>query len=100
MTRRKFTASFKTKVVLEAIKERMSMADLAQKYELHPQMITNWKREFLDKAETVFSGAEQTKGAQTAGKEDQLLKIIGQQKVEIDFLKKVLSCSLKLSESR
>lgn len=37
MTRRKFTPKFKTKVVLEALKERHSLAELAQKYEIHPQ---------------------------------------------------------------
>lgn len=58
MTRRKFTAVFKTKVVIEALKERESLSELAQKYEIHPQQIGNWKREFLKRAEEVFSKGE------------------------------------------
>lgn len=86
MTRRKFTSAFKTKVVLEAIKERESLADLAQKYEIHPQQIGNWKREFLKSAENVFSVSERkSPKTQAEEKEEKLLKIIGQQKVELDF---------------
>ena len=39
MTRKKYTSKFKTKVVLEALKERSSVAELAQKYELAPQQM-------------------------------------------------------------
>jgi transposase len=48
MTRRK-SAKFKTQIVLEDLKERMSMTELAQKFELHPQQISNWKREVIRK---------------------------------------------------
>lgn len=92
MTRRKFTSTFKTKVVLEALKERDSLAELAQKYEIHPQQIGNWKREFLKSAENVFSVSEKKNPkTQAEEKEEKLLKIIGQQRVELDFLKKALS---------
>ena len=46
MKRRKFTSKFKTKVVLESLKERQTVAELAQKYEIHPTQISAWKREF------------------------------------------------------
>lgn len=91
MTRRKFTAKFKAKVAIEALKERDSLAVLAQKYELIPQQITNWKREFLEGSETIFEGKVKDKKTESQEKEDGLLKIIGQQKVEIDFLKRALS---------
>ena len=48
MTRRKFTSKFKTKVVLEALKERQTVKELAQKFEITPQQIDTWK--FLGKA--------------------------------------------------
>ncbi len=51
MTRKKFTPKFKTKVVLEALKERLSNQELAQKFDIHPQQISTWKREFLNGAE-------------------------------------------------
>ena len=90
MTRRKFTSKFKTKVSLEALKERSSVAELAQKYELHPQQISQWKREFISGAETVFENGKKSKKTEAEEREEQLLKLIGSQKVEIDFLKNAL----------
>jgi len=91
MTRKKFTSKFKTKVALEAIKERESLSVLAQKYDVIPQQITNWKREFLAGATSVFESNKKSKKTELQEKEEKLLKIIGQQKVEIDFLKHALS---------
>ena len=90
MTRRKFTAAFKTKVVLEALKERSSLAELAQKYELQPTQISAWKREFLDGASDVFDKGKKNKKSEAELEKERLLKTIGQQKVEIDFLKDAL----------
>ena len=91
MSRRKFTTKFKTKVVLEALKERSTLTVLSQKHGLLPQQITNWKREFLDGAEKVFEGKSKSKKTEAQEREESLLKIIGEQKVDIDFLKKALS---------
>ena len=91
MTRRKFTAKFKTKIVLEALKERETTNELSQRYDVAPQQITSWKREFLQKAENVFTKASKSKKSEAEEKEERLLKTIGQQKVELDFLKKALS---------
>jgi transposase len=90
MTRRRFTSKFKTKVVLEALKERHSLAELAQKYEIHPTQISSWKRDFLAVAETVFEKGQTDKRSDAEKKNDQLLKTIGQLKVENDFLKDAL----------
>lgn len=90
MTRRKFTAKFKTKVVLEALKERHSLAELAQKYQLHPTQINGWKRDFLSGAESVFENGNTDKRSESEKKNDQLLKTIGQLKVENDFLRDAL----------
>lgn len=90
MTRRKFTIKFKTKVVLEAIKEQSSLAELAQKYDLHPQQISNWKKEFLQKAESVFDNGTPSTKSEAEQEKDRLLKTIGQLKVENDFLKNAL----------
>ena len=67
------------------------MTDLAQKFELHPQQISNWKREFLDGAESVFANSKEDGKSEAEIEKERLLQTIGQQKVEIDFLKKVLS---------
>ncbi|MEM9687180.1 MAG: transposase [Bacteroidota bacterium] len=91
MKRRKFTPKFKAKVVLEALKERETVRELSQKYELSPQQINLWKREFLSNAGSVFSGGTKRKKSEVQEKEEQLLKTIGQLKVENDFLKNALS---------
>ena len=90
MTRRKFTTKFKTKVVLESLKERLSLAELAQKYELQPTQISNWKREFLNSAESVFEKGKKSNKSEAEEEKEKLLKTIGQLKVENDFLKDAL----------
>ena len=86
-TRRKFTTAFKTKVVLEALKERQTLSELAEKFELHPNQITSWKKEFLANAENAFSDGK-AESIDHEKEKDELYKQIGQLKVENDWLKK------------
>ena len=89
-TRRKFSVAFKTKVVLEVLKERATVSELAARFNLHPTQINTWKREFISNASKAFDpGQDQEK--EHKQEKDQLLKIIGEQKVAIDFLKRALS---------
>ena len=91
-SRSKFSAEFKAKVVIEALKERSSLEEIARKYEIHPNQIGTWKKEFLANAATVFASDEK-KSADKNQQEallDKLYSQIGQQKVEIDWLKKKL----------
>jgi transposase len=90
MTSKKYTSKFKTKVVLQTLKERSTVADLAQQYEIAPQQIHLWKREFLSKAESVFESKAKSLKSQAEEEKDTLLKSIGQLKVENDFLKNAL----------
>jgi len=90
MTRKKYTSKFKAKVVLEALKERSSIADMAQRFDLAPQQIHLWKREFLSGAESVFESKTKSIKSQAEEEKDRLLKSIGQLKVENDFLKNAL----------
>jgi transposase len=90
-SRRKFNSEFKTKVVLEALKERVTIESLAVKYELHPNQITTWKKEFLSKASLVFDGSGIKDAAQQQEQiMEKLYAQIGQLKVENDFMKKKL----------
>lgn len=87
--RRKFSIEFKKKVVLEALKERETIESLAKKYELQPSQISLWKAEALSNFEQVFS--KKSKQQETPDVDVNGLYVqIGQQKVEIDFLKKKL----------
>jgi len=92
MKRRKFTAKFKTKVVLSALKEREGLSELAQKYELAPTQISKWKKDFLQGAESIFStGSRTSEKSDSELERERLLQTIGELKVENDFLKKSVS---------
>jgi transposase-like protein len=86
--RRKFSSEFKHRVVIEALKERLTLSELGQKYDLHPNVITTWKREFLEKSKDVFEKPGKKRDHRI--NEDELYKEIGKLKVENEFLKKNL----------
>ena len=87
--RREFSSKFKAKVALEAIKERHTLSELAEKYELHPNQITAWKKEFLNNAEEIFA-KKTSKKNDTDRELAKLYQKIGQLEIEKDFLKKSL----------
>ena len=89
MKRRNFTSSFKTKVVLEALSERYTLAELAERHQLHPNQISGWKSQFLANAETVFDKGAKSPKDQAAEEKDLLLKLIGEQKVYPYLLRNV-----------
>ena len=88
-TRRKFTPAFKAKVAIEALKERQTLQELANRFELHPTQISNWKKEFLSKADQVFEGPSEKKEQEQVDPTVLYTKI-GQLEMERDFLKKSL----------
>jgi transposase len=91
-TRRKFSADFKAKVAIEALKERSTIEQIAVKYEIHPTQISTWKKEFLENAALAFGG-DDSQREERQNQEDKVEKLfaqIGQLKVENDFLKKKL----------
>ncbi|MEY2950243.1 MAG: hypothetical protein RLZZ248_1444 [Bacteroidota bacterium] len=91
MKKRKFSSDFKAKVVLEALSERYTIQEIARKHEIHPSQITLWKNQFLKNASSVFDKPNSTSKDGQQDLEKRYLQTIGQQKMEIDFLKKALS---------
>ena len=87
-TRRRFSAEFKAKVSLEAIKGHQTVAELATRHALHPTQIAAWKREAIEKLAKVFDD----KGTEIqANRDAEMTKLhakIGQLVVERDFLAK------------
>ena len=87
--RKQFTAAFKAKVALEAVKGARSVNELAGLYKLHPTQIAAWKKRLVEGAPELLAD-----GRKKAYKDDgealqaQLYQQIGQLKVELDFLKK------------
>ena len=86
-TRRKFTGAFKAQVAIEALKERKSLAELSKHFEVHPNMISKWKKEFLENSANVFD--QQSKETEAEIDVDKLYAKIGQLEIENDFLKKI-----------
>lgn len=89
-TRRKFTSKFKTKVVLEALSERFTLAQLSERHQIHPNQISQWKHQFIRNADSVFDKGVKSPKEQSDDEKDKLLKTIGKLKVENDFLKDAL----------
>jgi transposase len=78
-SRRTFTAEFKAKVAIEAIKEIKTVSELSQIYQVHPNLITHWKNAANDES------AEVTK---LKKENEELIHQIGQLSVDINWLKK------------
>lgn len=79
---------FKKKVVLLALKEELTINEIAKKFSVHPVMVSKWKKDFLDNAQIVFEKKSSSSDFQQ--KEATLHEQIGKLTVENDFLKKKL----------
>lgn len=86
--RKNHSSAFKAKVVIEALKEQKTITELAIIYEIHPNQISIWKKEFLDNAAEVFD--KSSKHAKDESDVSKLYEAIGQLQIENNWLKKKL----------
>lgn len=87
--RKQYSAEFKAKVALAAIRDEKTISELASRFGVHPTMINNWKRALLEGASEVFDKGQKSR-KQMEVQVDELYRQIGQLKVERDFLAKGL----------
>ena len=86
-TRRTHSAAFKARVALAALREDKTLAELCEQFELHPNQITEWKRQMLDRASEVFDAGSRAEPVNLAP----LHAKIGQLALENDFLESALT---------
>ncbi|MCG2817549.1 MAG: transposase [Actinomycetia bacterium] len=95
--RRNHGAAFKAKVALEAIKEEQTLVQLAERFDVHPNQITKWKKQMLDRAQEVFAKEKRTQEGPSI---KELHAKIGQLAMENDFLATALGCIEETSAKR
>lgn len=86
--RRKHAAEFKAKVALEAIRGLKTVSEIAADYEIHPVMVSNWKKEMLANLPELFTDNKSKPDKKSDRQTEQLQRKIGQLTMEVEFLEK------------
>lgn len=88
-TRRKIDDALKTKVVLEALKEADPLSVLAGRYEVHPNQIAQWRKQFLGNAQMAFSGDKSAEQEleRVRSDRDEYARKVGELTMDVEFLK-------------
>ena len=85
-TRRKIDAALKAKIALEAVREQATVADLAQRYQVHPKQVYAWKKQLQEHVARAFDPKVGQEAEAQAGREiERLHAKIGQLTIENDF---------------
>jgi transposase len=89
--RQTFSRDFKAKVALKALSEESTIQELSVKYSVHLNQIMQWKKLVAENAAIIFERANKKNGIEhkTDAEKNELIKIIGEQKIENEYLKKV-----------
>jgi putative transposase len=86
--RRRHTAQFKFKVALEAAKEDKTINEIASQHAVHPNLVSQWKKQLLEEGASVFNSTMARQQRDQAAHEAELYEQIGRLKMELEWLKK------------
>ena len=88
--RKRHNASFKSEVAIEAVKETQTLNEIANRFQVHPTQVSDWKRMLQENAPAIFTRHSVKKGNNEASSAlvDKLYEEIGRLKFELDWLKK------------
>jgi putative transposase len=86
--RKQYTASFKAKVALEAVKGQRTVQELGSIYRIHPNQITNWKKQLISEAAEIFTRGGVHGNEAVEQEKAELYQQIGKLQVELDWLQK------------
>ena len=101
--RKKFDEQFKAQVALEAVKEELTLQELAEKYQVHPNQISVWKRKLLEQSSTLFErkNKKDEEYNELKKEKEELFRQLGQMQYENEWLKKSThSCTAKIQIDR
>jgi transposase-like protein len=87
-TRKRHSASFKAKVALEAAKQTRTLAELAKAYQVHPVQISQWRKQLLEGAESLFHDGRRRDHDDHQAIQSELYERIGRLNMEVEWLKK------------
>ena len=82
------SAAFKAKVALEAVKQTRTVAELAKVFQVHPVQISQWKKQLLDGAESLFGDGRRREQEEGQALQAELYERIGRLNMEVEWLKK------------
>ena len=86
--RKRHSAAFKAKVALEAAKQTRTAAELAKVFQVHPVQISEWKKQLLDGAESLFRDGRRRDRDEGQAVQAELYERIGRLNMEVEWLKK------------
>jgi putative transposase len=86
--RRRHSAAFKAKVALEAARQTRTIAELAKAFQVHPVQISQWKKQLLDGAESLFRDGRHREHEESQALQAELFERIGRLNMEVEWLKK------------
>jgi putative transposase len=86
--RKRYSADFKAKVALEALKGQRTINEIAARFQVHPNQVTRWKKQMLEALPSIFSDHHLRASREREQLEAALYQQIGQLKVELDGLTK------------
>ena len=89
--RKVYDGAFKARVVLEVFRGDKTLAEIASEYEIHPNQITQWKKQVLNLLPDILSRRNHKEHKNEEELQDELYKQIGELKVQNEFLKKNLA---------
>jgi transposase-like protein len=88
--RGRWSKNEKFRIALEAVRNEKTIAQIAEENKVHPNQVSEWKKQLLEHGEDIFSAIAEKQEKNSEKDHDELLKTIGSQTVAIEWLKKRL----------
>lgn len=93
MKTQEFTSIFKAKVAIIALREHNTLEKTANKFGIGAALVRMWRDKFIKEAQTIFEHQK------TVQDREQLLKVIGRQQLEIDYLNRIIDTNFRANQS-